>query len=129
MGCKDSRGKEIVGTWVSKQGMKIVVAEDRTYQTEGSPVKTVGTWQMDGAYFIFTPKTVNGKSMAEVKTRLQNYTTRAPAARRPLLEKIIHDVELPNVLSVSADGKTLTTDKARDRNESGWTTLTKESAG
>ena len=125
IGCKGNREKEAAGSWTSAKGMKITLTEDKSFTTTSGRITTVGTWSMTGDDVTFVETTINGKPVSQVKTGLENILNRLPAARRTVVEKILTDMGKPNVLALSADGKTLTTDKAKDTNVDPWSPLTK----
>lgn len=124
IGCKGSREKEIVGTWNGASG-PTTISEDKKFTTSTGFFNVEGTWTMEGDDATLTPKTVGGKSIAEVQQKARALMDRFPANQRPDTEAFIKDLETPNVLTLSADGKTLTTNKSKDKNSGPGMTLTK----
>jgi hypothetical protein len=124
-GCHGGLDKKTVGVWASPRGMRVTVAEGGSYQTATGRITSSGAWRIEGDDVVFTPATLNGRPVADLRGRLAQRIGSLSAVRRPLAEKILHDLDLPNYETLSGDGKSLTTDRAKDTNTTPWPTLTK----
>ena len=80
---------------------------------------------MAGDDVTLTPATLAGRPVAEVKAMAQKSLASLTPAQRAQAEPFIKDMDTPNVLTLSADGKTLATNKAKDKNAGPGMTLTK----
>lgn len=129
-GCK---GKEstIPGNWSSKSGITYKIKADKTWSMTVPVAKKptgmvfAGTWTYDGTDVTLQPVTVAGKSVAEAKQRLQAFATKVGSSR-PMAQTFADDIDKPDILSLSDDGKTLTSDKAKDKNKESITLTKKE---
>ncbi len=101
------------------------MAGDKSYRGQISLLTLEGTWAMDGDDVTLTRTRVNGKPVAEIKAQLQRSLAAVPAARRRPIDAMVNDLDKPSVLTLSADGKTLTTNKAKDKSQGQGITLTK----
>lgn len=119
-GCKGSREKEAVGTWTAS-GASMTVAADKTFKNDVGPLVFEGVWSIDKDDVTFTPKTINGKTIEEVKAKIGPVASRFPEQAKQFLA----DIDKPNVMLLSADGKSMTTDKSKDTNAGPATTFTK----
>lgn len=124
-GCRGGLDKKVVGEWTSQEGLKLSVAEDKTYRMDSGPIKGTGAWRVEGEDVVFILSTINGKPVPEIKSRLAARMGSLPVARRAFAQELLQNIDRPNVLKLSGDGKTLTTDRAKDTNTSPWTPLTK----
>ncbi|RYG21848.1 hypothetical protein EON82_18150 [bacterium] len=123
-GCKGSREKEVVGTWNGAQS-KVTIAEAKTFSGSMGPMTLDGTWTMEGNDITLTPKNLNGKSIAEIKPQIEKNLNLIPAAQRKEAEAFVKNLDTPNILTLSEDGKSLTTNKEKDKNPGPAMTLTK----
>jgi hypothetical protein len=124
VGCKGSREKDVVGSW-SDASQRITIEEAKTFKATMGPMSVDGTWTFEGNDITMTPKTLNGKSIAEIKPQLQKSLSSVPAAQRAQAKGFIDSIDLPNIYTLSEDGKTLTTNKEKDKNPGPGATLTK----
>ena len=123
-GCKGDRSKDLVGTWKS-DSVTTNLTEDKKFTTTVGNFKLAGSWAFEGDDVSLTPETVNGQTIAQVKGVLQSGMARVPAAQRPMAESALKNIDAPLVFTLSPDGKTLTTNKEKDKHEGPGTTLTK----
>lgn len=123
-GCKGSREKDVVGNWTSA-AQTVTVEEAKTFKSAIGPMTLDGTWTIEGDDLTLTPKNMNGKPIAELKAQMQKSIAAIPVAQRAQVEGFVKDIDTPNVMTLSADGKSLTTNKAKDKNTGPGTTLTK----
>lgn len=128
VGCKGNREKEVVGTWKAGQGT-VTITEAKTFttavKTAVGEMKLEGPWTMEGNDITLSPKTLNGRSIADLKPQIQKTLPMIPADKRAQAESFVKDLDTPNVLTLSDDGKTLTTNKEKDKNSGPAMTLTK----
>lgn len=108
------------GTWTSAS-VTVTAKADKTFSGTMGPIAVAGKWKMDGDDVVFTPDTVGGQPIATVKAQLETM-----AAKMPQLKTQADDLDKPNVMKLSDDGKSMTTDKAKDTNSGPSTTLTKK---
>ena len=124
VGCKGSREKEFIGTW-NTQNAATTLTEDKKFTTTIGGLSLEGTWTFEGDDATLTPATVAGKPVAEVKSTMQGALGRLPAAQQAMAKGFVEAIDTPNVLTLSADGKTLVTNKAKDKNPGPAMTWTK----
>jgi len=121
VGCKGSREKDVVGTWTAPQ-ISITVTEDKKFtSTMGGQAKLDGTWAIEGNDVTFTPVTMMGQPVAEVKAKLAPLAASMSADQK----KGVDSLDKPNVVTLSDDGKTMTTNQEKDKNGGPTMTLTK----
>ena len=123
-GCKGSRESEVAGDWKSA-AQTMTIDPAKTFKAQMGPMNVDGTWTMEGGDVTLVPKNLNGKPVAELKTQLQKSLAAVPAAQKKEVEAFIKDIDTPNILTLSEDGKTLTTNKEKDKNAGPGMTLTK----
>lgn len=120
-GCKNKESM-VPGTWSGGQGDTIEVKADKSWSAAlPGGVTAEGTWSFDGKDVTITPIKLAGKPVAEMKRLMEA----SSAAAGPDMKKQIDDADKPDILTLSDDGKTLTTDKDKDKN-SKPITLTKQ---
>ncbi len=124
-GCKGGREGEVPGTWVSQRKLRLVVLDDKSFESIIGALSTKGTWAIEGNDVTFTSTSFNGKSNSEFRAAVTRNLPRQDARKLALVQMFLKDMDKPHVLTLSADGKTLTTNKAKDTNTGGWSTLTK----
>ena len=124
LGCKGNREKDLVGTW-SGGSMSTALTEDKKFTTSVGGFNLTGTWKVEGDDVSLQPEMANGKTIAELKTALQAGMARVPAAQKAVAEGALKNIDAPLVYTLSADGKTLTTNKEKDKHAGPGTTLTK----
>lgn len=99
--------------------------DDRSFEAVVGALNTKGTWAMEGSDVTLTGATTNGKPNSEFRATVTRNLPRLDSKKRALVELYLKDMDKPNVLTLSSDGKKLTTNKAKDKNADGWSTLTK----
>ena len=121
LGCK---GKEAayVGSWKGTNGAVVNILSDKTFNGDVGPVKVSGHWTLDGADIIMQPDLINGKSPATIKKESQSKMGSLTAEAKQFIE----DLDKPDIMKLSADGKSLEPDKAKDKNANASDTLTKQ---
>ena len=124
LGCKGDRAKDLVGTWKS-DNVTTNLTEDKKFTTTVGAFNLAGTWTFEGDDVSLQPETANGKTISELKAALTSGMSRVPAAQRPMAEGALKNIDAPLVFTLSADGKTLTTNKQKDKHDGPTTTLTK----
>lgn len=107
IGCSKDRTKDLVGTWNGGAGGSITFTEDGKVNTQAGPANITGSWKLAGDKVTVTPETVQGKPIAEFKKQLQGMAAQLPADMRSK----INDMDKPQSSTLSADGKTLTSDQ------------------
>ncbi len=122
VGCKGSREKDVVGTWSMPQ-MTVTATEDKNFKSTIGPLTLEGTWSVEGNDVTFQPKTMMGKSISEVKSKLLNNPALAASGAQGA--QFVKDMDKPNVMTLSDDGKSMATNKAKDTNSGPPVTLTK----
>lgn len=123
-GCKADRSKDLVGTW-KNENVTTTFTEDKKFTTTVGAFAMAGNWSLEGEDAVLKPETANGKPISELKTALQSGMSRVPAAQRPMAEGALKNIDSPLVFTLSADGKTLTTNKSKDKHPGPGMTLTK----
>ena len=122
IGCKNKESM-VPGTWKTPSG-SCIAKEDKTFTFSVGPLTETGTWKMDGDDVVLTPLIVNGKTVQSIKQNaMARYSSLSEKARQ-----VLDDLDKPDVLNLSDDGKTMTTDKAKDKNSGPPVTLTKSSS-
>lgn len=120
VGCKGNRDKDVVGTWKAAN-LSMTATEDKKFtSTVNSMLKIDGTWSAEGNDVTFTPTTMMGKPISEVKAKMQTLASRNPQAK-----EFVDNIDTPNIMTLSDDGKSMTTNKTKDKNPGGGMTLTK----
>lgn len=122
VGCKGGREKDVVGTWSMPQ-MTVTATEDKNFKSAVGPLTLEGTWSVDGNDVTFQPKTMMGKPIAEVKAKLSGNPALAASGAQGA--QFVNDMDKPNVMTLSDDGKSMTTNKEKDKNSGPPATLTK----
>lgn len=117
-GCKN-REAIVPGTWKS-QTLTVQAKADKTWTAQMGVLNITGSWKLDGDDAVFTPETVQGKPVAQVKAALESKLSSVPQ-----IKQMADDIDKPNIMTISDDGKTMTTDKAKDKNSGPGMTLTK----
>lgn len=98
-----------MGTWTDAQGAQAVFTEDHLAQSQVKSLTIEATWSVGGDSVVITPKTLNGRAVAELKARaLPRMASLSPQARQ-----VVEDLDKPDYMLLSSDGKTITTDKSK----------------
>lgn len=120
LGCKGSREKDVVGTWTGSN-ITVTATEDKKFtSTVNSMLKIDGTWAVDGNDVTFTPTSMAGKPIAEVKSAMA-----ASAKSNPQAKQFVDNIDTPNIMTLTDDGKSMSTNKEKDKNPGPAMTLTK----
>lgn len=112
--------KAVLGTWHA-QGTSVVVKSDKSWIWTQGTVKFDGTWAFDKGDFVMTPLHMNGQAVGALKKKILANRKKMSAG----LVAMAHDLDLPNFLKLSPNGKMMKTDKARDKNSGPPLILTK----
>lgn len=124
VGCKNQEAA-VVGAWQVSPGSTVTFAADKSFTAAINGINIVGTWKIDAGDVVATPTTVNGVPVAQAKSRLSAAANRA-GSTASMIQQMADDIDKPNYMKLSADGKTMTTDKARDKNSGPPMTMTKQ---
>jgi hypothetical protein len=108
-GCKNKE-TQAVGNWTTPDGTTLNLAADKKWAGQSGPIAFTGTWKMDGDDVVVTALTMGGKPIAEVKANLQRANN---LIRRPEGKKLYDSLDKPDYYTLAADGKTMTTNKAK----------------
>lgn len=101
--------------------MTLTANEDKSFKSSMGPMSIDGTWAVEGSDATFTPKNLNGKPIADLKAQFM----KAPGAVPAQAKQFVEDMDKPSVMTLSEDGKSMTTNKAKDKNAGPDMTLTK----
>ena len=110
----------VPGRW-SVEGLTLDAKDDHTYVVHEGEYKPSGTWSIDGDDVTFTPTAVNGQEISIFKGFLEKKVV----GRGEEAKEFADYIDTPNVFKLASDGKTMTTDKAKDTNPGPGATLTK----
>lgn len=122
IGCKPNLESQVPGTWTGARDVSITFKSDKTYTGQAMGLTETGTWAIDKGDLVVTPLTFAGKPIEEVKKLMAARLSGQSAAAKNLVD----DIDKPMITTLSADGKTMTTDKSRDTNSGPGVTLTKQ---
>ncbi|RYG46384.1 hypothetical protein EON79_10300 [bacterium] len=123
VGCSNPEAN-IPGTW-SAQGGSVTFAKEKTWSASMGAIQAEGTWKMEGEDVILATTKVAGKTVAEIKDQIMKVPG---AASNPQVKEMMSKIDQPSYYKVAADGKTMTTDKAKDKSGTPEVTLTKQAA-
>jgi hypothetical protein len=127
LGCKPNLEARIPGSWKLAGGHVVTLAADKTCsQDMGGGFAVTGTWKIDGGDLVMTPEMIGGKPVSELKAQAISRVRSKPMT--PKIKEFIDDMDKPNILKLSEDGKTLNTDKARDTNSGVPWALTRQTS-
>jgi hypothetical protein len=109
-GCK---GKEamVPGTWKG-MGATFIAKDEHTFTGSDGTMTFAGTWKVTGDDVTFTETTYNGMPVEKVKEMLDAHSENMPKRAKDYIE----DLDRPNILRISDDGKYMLTDASKDRN-------------
>lgn len=111
----------VPGTWTSTS-FTVTLNPDKTWKGSKTGVTMAGTWRVDGDDVIMTPETVLGQPIASVKGQMKQMADQRGGQSKSFFD----DIDKPDVMKLSDDGKTMTTDKAKDTNSGPGMTFTKK---
>jgi hypothetical protein len=119
-GCKNKEAA-VPGNWKDDKGNTVSLKEDKTFTAKASVLSVAGTWKMDGDDVVMTLQTLNGQTVDKMKPLLESM-----AASNPGVKKFADNLDKPSFFKLADDGKSMTTDTAKDTNGQPSQTLTKQ---
>ena len=113
--CRPDKAALIPGVWKGKGEDTFTLKADNTYTRPITGTTTeAGTWRIDKGDLVITPVTLGGKSISDIKAKyFARHQDKAPSAK---VQMFLDDLSKPEMLTLSDDGRTATTDKSRDTN-------------
>jgi len=125
-GCKPNLEASVPGTWkYTTAKASVTFKSDKTFsQDMGFGITATGTWTIDNGDLVMTPLMIGTKTIAEAKKAAVALAKRLGTSKQA--QDFADDLDKPNIMTISADGKSMTTDKTRDTNSGPSQTLTKQ---
>lgn len=148
MGCK-SQEAQVVGTWANPNA-DVRFTPEKNFQWTNGGINFIGTWKIDDDDVVMTRTKYHGIAITQVKGLISaaadragyealvarqaadddkaDYVKSAAADKANLeateLRELVEDLDKPIYMKLSASGKSMTTDRARDKNSGSPQTLT-----
>jgi hypothetical protein len=102
----------LAGTWKSGEGMMLHMYADHKWSIDMPNDTTFeGSWMLDGQDVILQTRRAAGLPVEQAKEKLMKAAIRKNSAK---VKSLAERIDKPSILLLSGDGKSMSTDKAKD---------------